>query len=197
KEYRTPSRKGHLREYPMAVLINHASASGAEVVSGALQDLRRALIVGETSFGKGSVQSIIPIPLASSKGSAVRLTTAKYYTPSKKTIHENGVTPNIISAITMEDERNLMRWFRRETLTKEEREKLDAWHDRQLARAVDALKGALIFEGLQRGPGRDESDPESPSLDGEASTKEVQPTASTENTSALKSGMRSIAFGDE
>lgn len=146
KEFRTPTRKNRVRSYPLAVLVNNSSASGAEVVSGALQDLRRAVIVGETTFGKGSVQSIIPIP--SSGGSAVRLTTARYYTPSKRTIHENGVIPNIVSTLTPEDELNLLRWFRRETLAQADREKIERWQDRQLARAVDAIKGALLFAEL-------------------------------------------------
>lgn len=149
REFRTPARKSRVRQYPLAVLVNHGSASGAEVVSGALQDLRRAVIVGETTFGKGSVQSIIPIP--SSEGSAVRLTTARYYTPSKRTIHENGVVPNIVSTLIPEDELNLLRWFRRDALAPEDRKKIDAWQDRQLARAVDALKGALLFTELQGG----------------------------------------------
>lgn len=146
REFRTPPRKTRVRDYPLALLVNHASASGAEVVSGALQDLRRAVVVGETTFGKGSVQSVVPIP--SSKGSAVRLTTARYYTPSKRTIHENGVVPNIVSTLVPEDEINLFRWFRRDTLPPAEREKAEAWQDRQLARAVDALKGALLYAEL-------------------------------------------------
>ena len=146
REFRTPARKTRVRDYPLAVLVNHGSASGAEVVSGALQDLHRAVIVGETTFGKGSVQSVIPIP--SSKGSAVRLTTARYYTPSKRTIHENGVVPNIVSTLVPEDELNLFRWFRRDTLPPTEREKIEAWQDRQLSRAVDALKGAILYAEL-------------------------------------------------
>ena len=76
---------------PMAMLINGGSASGSEIVAGALKDLNRAILVGETTFGKGSVQSVIQLQ----DGSAMRLTTAKYYTPSKKVIHEHGVTPTI------------------------------------------------------------------------------------------------------
>ncbi len=150
KEYRTPKRKSKLRTYPMAVLVNHASASGAEVVSGALQDLKRAIVVGEPTFGKGSVQSIIPIPR--SDGAAVRLTTAKYYTPSKRTIHENGVNPDLVSTLTPDDERNLFRWFRRAHLKEEFREEVKTWRDQQLARAVDVLKGTLIYSKLMLQP---------------------------------------------
>ena len=143
KTYRTPPGTRHVRDYPLAILVNHGSASGAEVVSGALQDLNRALIVGETTFGKGSVQQIIPVP--NSEGNAIRLTTARYYTPSKRTIHEHGVEPDIVSTMTPQDERSLMMWFRRDTLSPQELNKLSAWEDRQLARAADSLKGALLF----------------------------------------------------
>jgi len=70
-------------DYPIAVLINGSSASGAEIVAGALKDLGRAILVGETSFGKGSVQSVMQLP----DGSALRLTTARYFTPSHNVIH--------------------------------------------------------------------------------------------------------------
>ena len=143
KVYRTSPRKERTRDYPMAILVNHASASGAEVVSGALQDLHRAIVVGQTTFGKGSVQSIIPVP--TDRGYAIRMTTAKYYTPSKRTIHENGVEPNIVATLTPNEERRLMQWFRRDTLEPSERKKVEAWIDRQLARATDALKGALVY----------------------------------------------------
>jgi len=157
KTYRTSPRKQHTRDYPMAILVNHASASGAEVVSGALQDLHRAIIVGETTFGKGSVQSIIPVPTG--PGYALRLTTAKYYTPSKRTIHENGVEPNIVATLTPEEEMNLMQWFRRDTLAPAEQAKLAEWQDRQLARAVDALKALVFVQGEKKaaaGPAKPE-----------------------------------------
>ncbi|MCF6312443.1 MAG: S41 family peptidase [Verrucomicrobiales bacterium] len=141
KPYRTPSNKHHDRNYPVAILLNHSSASASEVVAGALQDLNRAIIIGETSFGKGSVQSIIPV----GSGTAVRLTTAKYYTPSHRTIHENGVKPNITSTLTSEEERQLMRWWRRDSLSPEERKKASNFQDRQLDRAIDAMKGALVY----------------------------------------------------
>ncbi|MBU6302662.1 MAG: S41 family peptidase [Verrucomicrobia bacterium] len=149
KTYRTPPGTKHAREYPVAILVNHGSASGAEVVSGALQDLKRALIIGETTFGKGSVQQIIPVP--NSEGNAIRLTTARYYTPSKRTIHEHGVEPDIVSTMTPQDERNLMMWFRRDTLAAAELKQIEQWEDRQLARAADSLKGALLFSGTFAG----------------------------------------------
>jgi len=76
---------------PMIVLINAGSASASEIVAGALQDHRRALIMGERSFGKGSVQSLLPL----SKDSALKLTTARYFTPAGKSVQEGGIRPDI------------------------------------------------------------------------------------------------------
>jgi len=77
---------------PLAILINEGSASGSEIVAGTLQDYKRAIIIGTKSFGKGVVQSVIPL----SDGSALRLTTSKYFTPSGKVIQGKGVTPDIL-----------------------------------------------------------------------------------------------------
>ncbi len=79
-------------DYPMIILVNGGSASASEIVAGALQDLGRAVILGTPTFGKGSVQTIMPL----SDGSALRLTTARYYTPSGKIIQENGILPDIV-----------------------------------------------------------------------------------------------------
>lgn len=140
--YRTPKRNGKSpRTYPMAVLANHASASAAEIVSAVLQDLRRAIVVGTTTFGKGSVQTILPMK----NGSAMRLTTAKYYTPSHRTIHEHGVTPNIVSTLTTDEEIKVSRWRNSHGTGEAAALEQADLNDHQLERAVDALKGVLVF----------------------------------------------------
>ena len=83
---------GTRRMVPMIVLVNEGSASASEIVAGAMQDQKRALIVGTKSFGKGSVQTILPL----GDDTALRLTTARYYTPSGRSIHEHGIVPNVV-----------------------------------------------------------------------------------------------------
>ncbi len=90
-EYRARASSKHYK-YPMIVLINHGSASASEIVAAAMQDWGKAVVIGTTSFGKGSVQTILPL----SDGAGLRLTTAKYYTPKGKSIHSIGVQPDIV-----------------------------------------------------------------------------------------------------
>jgi len=137
---------GHdeLEDLPLVVLVNLSSASASEIVAGCLQDLKRAIILGETTFGKGSVQSILPME----DGSALRLTTAKYFTPSHKVIHKVGITPDVVVALTPKEEEALR--IQRtpggvESLPKNERQRVLSYGDPQFERAVDLLKGIRLF----------------------------------------------------
>jgi carboxyl-terminal processing protease len=145
--FRSPPGKKRTH-FPIVLLVNGGSASGSEIVAGALQDLKRAILVGETTFGKGSVQSILKL----NDGSAMRLTTAKYYTPSHKVIHEHGVVPDIIVPMSEDDERKLMEQRARANVPAEETaepgekvEKPEKIADVQLDRAIDVLKGVKLF----------------------------------------------------
>jgi carboxyl-terminal processing protease len=140
-DYSTSGIRKERPNFPMVLLINEGSASGAEIVAGALKDLHRAVLVGETTFGKGSVQNVMQLP----DGSAVRFTTAKYYTPSRQVIHGNGVTPNIRVTMTAEQERALFA-LRNATNAKPEDEKnVIKTKDAQMLRAIDALKGVMTY----------------------------------------------------
>jgi carboxyl-terminal processing protease len=140
-DYSTSGAKKERGNFPMVVLINEGSASGAEIVAGALKDLHRAVLVGETTFGKGSVQNVMQLP----DGSAVRFTTAKYYTPSKQVIQGNGVTPNIRVAVTAEQERSLFALRSAGNMKPEDEKSIIKARDPQMLRAIDALKGVMIY----------------------------------------------------
>jgi carboxyl-terminal processing protease len=121
--------EGTRRIVPMIVIVNEGSASASEIVAGAMQDHKRALIVGVKSFGKGSVQTILPL----GDETALRLTTARYYTPSGRSIHEHGIDPDVVveAAKIDPDEKD-------DTLRS--RDDFDLSRDPQLRKAVELMK---------------------------------------------------------
>ena len=140
-DYATSTVSKPRPNFPMVLLVNEGSASGAEIVAGALKDLRRAVLVGETTFGKGSVQNVLQLP----DGSAVRFTTAKYYTPSRQVIQGNGVTPNIRVGMTAEQERALYGLRNAGNVKPDDKINIIKTKDPQMLRAIDALKGVMIY----------------------------------------------------
>lgn len=132
-------------DLPLAILINAGSASAAEVLTGALKDTSRAVIVGERSFGKGSVQSVFKLD----HGEGMRLTTAYYYTPSGATIHEKGIAPHVEVVMTPDEDARLARQRSRFDITDpqefKERFGVELIADRQLQAALDVLRGARIL----------------------------------------------------
>jgi carboxyl-terminal processing protease len=146
---------------PIIVLINSGSASASEIVAGAFKDHGRALIMGTRSFGKGSVQSVIPV----GRDGAMRLTTARYYTPSGVSIQGTGITPDILVELALVEDiedgafreedlkgslenNNAENGTADDSLSANETDAPEAIRDYQLARAVDLLSGLRVFNGL-------------------------------------------------
>jgi carboxyl-terminal processing protease len=130
------------RKLPMVILVNNGSASASEIVSACLQDLKRADLVGTKTYGKGSVQSILPL----NDGSAIRLTTAKYYTPSHRTIHEKGIEPDYVVDMTPEQISDVVRQrspLGLDDLSEEDRIRIKAAKDLQLEKGFELLRAKL------------------------------------------------------
>lgn len=142
-------------DFPMVVLINEGSASGSEIVAGCLQDYKRAIIMGTKSFGKGSVQTVIPL----SDGSAIRLTTSKYFTPLGRMIHGKGIEPDItVEEVKIDTagkkevdqaEKTQEVFNKLESKEKKIEEKIpvfDYKNDTQIMHAVDVLKAIRLYK---------------------------------------------------
>lgn len=147
-EFRVKGKKPRI-DYPMVILIDQGSASGSEIVAGALQDHKRAVLVGTKTFGKGSVQTVIPL----SDGSAIRLTTSKYYTPNGRSIHGQGIMPDIVvefKPVKKEDasKQNPDELFEKLEEQSQQPSVKKEEYDNQLQSAVDVIKTMRIYKSF-------------------------------------------------
>ncbi len=169
---KSENNSGDFLDWPMVVMINEGSASGSEIVAGALRDNKRAVLVGVKSFGKGSVQSVIPLP----DGSGLRLTTASYFTPSGVCINGIGITPDVVVArnAAREDDGNEDKSAAKEnqedvdtifsdlerkedndkTMNLDDKKQLELKKkdlaDNQLQSAINVIKGIKIYRKFQQ-----------------------------------------------
>ncbi|MFH0839337.1 MAG: S41 family peptidase [Candidatus Omnitrophota bacterium] len=152
-------------EYPLVVMVNNGSASASEILAGALQDHKRAIIVGTKTFGKGSVQTVIPLR----DGSAIRLTTSKYFTPLGRSIHGEGILPDVVideeefkqEASSKDETEDVFEKIEKDRKVKEEkpqgeqeakkeeRKPTEKITDIQLLRALDIIKGIKIYKKFE------------------------------------------------
>jgi len=132
---KTPDRQRRKRNYPIAVLINRNSASASELTAGTLQDLKRAKVIGEKSYGKGSVQNIVPM----GNGTALRLTIATYHTPSGNTPHLKGIAPDIHIDFTDADREFFDHAGHPDSLEPAGKAALEAWEDPAIKAAIKAF----------------------------------------------------------
>jgi len=166
-EFRARGKYSHAG-YPLVVLINGGSASGAEILAGAIQDHKRGILLGTKSFGKGSVQTVIPLK----DGSALRLTTSKYFTPKGRMIHGEGIVPDVVvefeerkSPAEVKKEKNMDVFEKIEQSEKKDKEKEATDKDKdkdkkegkkkeekpldnQLLRAIDLIKGINVYRTM-------------------------------------------------
>ncbi len=159
-------KEGSWTQFPMVILVNGGSASASEIVAGAMQDHKRAIVLGTKTFGKGSVQTILPLD----DRSAIRLTTARYFTPKGRSIQATGIVPDIVMENEPRNRREEQAEQRRSVLREEnlpghlenqpneeekeelakEKKKDDIKNDAQLKRALELLKGWEVFKQLVR-----------------------------------------------